>query len=58
MDNKIPFSQWMRDVDKAISLLVGLISDDLPDWCYRDAYDEGLSAKVAARKAIRSAGEL
>ncbi len=52
--SKISFQDWMKQVDKAISDKVGLTSSDLADICYRDLYDDGVSASSAARKAIKS----
>lgn len=49
------FKAWMRAVDQKISLKVGLSADDLPDVCYRDWFDDGLSPAKAAARAIRSA---
>lgn len=53
------FDQWMRHVDAYLWNLTdnNLRHDDLPDWRYRDAYDEGMSAKVAATKALKHAME-
>ena len=49
------FDQWMQEVNRAVEHLVGLSADDLPDWNYRDAYDDGASPSSAARQAIRAA---
>ena len=32
-----------------------MTADSLPDWDYRTAYDEGMTAKRAAAKAIQFA---
>lgn len=50
---KMTFEAWMRAVDIAVSEKVGLGVDDLPDICYRDMYDDGVSVKSAATAAIR-----
>lgn len=48
----------MTKVDNEISSrLSGMISADLPDVCYRDWYDAGVSPESAAKKAIRFAGQ-
>lgn len=53
MQERVSFEEWMRQVNNAISdRLAGLTSDDLPDCCYRDWYDEGLSVRQAALRAI------
>jgi Family of unknown function (DUF5419) len=54
---KMTFEQWMKEVDKQVSLLVGLSYQDLPDICYRDLYDDGVSTKSAAKQAIKGAME-
>lgn len=55
MKTKLSFCDWMREVDHAVSQQIGLGIDDLPDVCLRDWYKDGVSAKSAAKKAIRSA---
>lgn len=52
---RVSFEAWMLAVDKLLRLLVGVTSEDLPDCCYRDWYDDGVSAKSAARRALRYA---
>lgn len=51
------FTAWMSKVDAAISTKCGLTSSDLPDCCYRDWHDDGLSATRAAARAIKYANE-
>ena len=48
---KLSFEQWMEKVNSALPIS----SDDLPDVCYRDWYDEGMSPKAAAREAMKNA---
>jgi hypothetical protein len=55
--NLLPFAQWMHSVDLTIQRITGLSADDLPDYCYRDAYEDGLSPAQAARRAVRAAME-
>lgn len=58
MSNKsLSFSEWKRLVDEAVwdKAFVGI--DDLPDVPLRDWYDDGISPKNAASRAIRSARE-
>lgn len=55
MKTKLTFEQWLREVDRAVVAKVGLSYQDLPDCCYRDWYDQGVSPKGAASRAIRSA---
>jgi hypothetical protein len=48
-----PFNSWMRDVN---ALLVKSGVEDLPDWDYRVAFDDGMSAEDAAREVIVNSG--
>ena len=56
MDRKIDFETWLKLVDVEVASRCGLSYMDLPDWRYADAYEDGMSAKTAARRAIRAAG--
>ena len=47
----------MKDVDSAVGAICGLSVYDLPDCCFRDWYDDGVSAVGAARRAIKAANE-
>jgi hypothetical protein len=50
------FEEWMKTVDAHLSNRAGgMTSADLPDCCYGDWYEDGLSPSTAARKAIRVA---
>jgi len=51
MAEKISFEKWLEQVD----LNLPCHHDDLPDVCYRDWYDDGVSAKSAAKRALRNA---
>lgn len=51
----LPYSVWMNEVDASVTRRCGLSAYDLPDYCYRDCYDSGQSAKSAASQAIRNA---
>ena len=53
---KMSFEEWMAKADRAVGLK-GLSIYDLPDMDYRTMYDEGMSPKAAARKALRNAGD-
>ena len=53
---KMSFDEWMREVDRAVENRVGLSCYDLPDWNYRDAFEDGMSPGKAARKVIKSEG--
>ena len=56
----VTFDAWMTAVDNEIAKRAcGVTSGDLPDCGYADWYEDGVSPKSAASKAIRSAnGEL
>lgn len=50
------FQAWLERVEKVLDHLAGCSIHDLPDYCYRDAYDDGVRPVAAARRAIRAAG--
>ena len=52
---KQTFEEWYAEVDQWVVRKCGLSRDDLPDWNYRDAYEDGVQAHHAAAKAIRAA---
>ncbi len=55
---KQSFQEWMKQVDaKIANNCGGLTSEDLPDCCYADWYGQGMSASVAARKAMKYSQE-
>ena len=49
------FTAWLGRVDDALEDTCGLTSEDLPDYLYRDAYEDGESPKRVARRAYRAA---
>jgi hypothetical protein len=55
--NTQTFEAWMQDVDNAVERLTGMSTNDLPDVCYRDMFEDGVKPVSAARKAIRNAME-
>jgi hypothetical protein len=56
-DDEQGFDAWYAKVDAAVQAKTGLSVDDLPDCCYRDWWEDGMTAGQAARAAIRSAQE-
>lgn len=52
---KLSFDEWMRKVDEVVRRIVGCSVYDLPDYPFRDAYDEGCSYGNVASKAIKAA---
>lgn len=51
------FDEWYRRVVDEMENKWGVHPDDLPDWCYRDAYDKGMKATTVARLAYKYAEE-
>lgn len=52
------FEQWMVAVnDKVGAILFGMTTDDLPDVCYSDWFEDGDTPVQAARRAIRNVNE-
>lgn len=49
------FEEWKHAVDLAIQRKCGLSADDMPEWDYWSAYDDGVSPSKAAAMAIRAA---
>jgi hypothetical protein len=48
------YATWLSEVDQAVWRRVGLSVHDLSDVALRDWYDDGVSAKSAATRAIRN----
>ncbi len=55
MKRTITFDEWLKAVDDEVWAKAGMSHLDLPDWGYRDAYDDRRSPAAAARSAIRAA---
>lgn len=51
----VKFDDFMEKVNAYINREIGLCAADLPDHCYRDAFDNGKTPKVTAKAAIRAA---
>jgi uncharacterized protein (DUF924 family) len=49
------FTNWLNDVDGHITRLCDMNIDDLPDFAYREAYENGATALQTARAAVRTA---
>lgn len=52
MASRMTFEQWLRRVDGAMSVMVGLTHSDIADWNWYDAYESGETPRVAARQAL------
>jgi hypothetical protein len=51
------FDSWKKQVDAILIRLCGMSSDDLPDYGYANAFENGCSAAVTAKRALRAAKE-
>jgi len=49
---RLSFDEWMNTVDGYLRAACGCDSRDLIDQCYADWYEDGVSAKTAARRAL------
>lgn len=49
------YDKWMAKVDAFIARKFGVDSNDLPDWNYLDAFEDGMSPSAAAKAAISAA---
>jgi hypothetical protein len=52
---RLTFEQWKKEVDIALLAKCAMDSECLPDWGYRDAYDDGINPRTAASLALRAA---
>lgn len=50
---KMTFETWMITVNDLVESMVYVSTEDLPDCCYRDWFDEGITPLQAARRAIK-----
>lgn len=48
----IYFALWLQALDQAVQRRIHLRYDDLEDWGYRDAYDEGMTPVEAATEML------
>ncbi len=51
------FNAWMKEVEAVLIKKTGLSSDDLPDYCYDNDFEDGATPKQAANAAIKAAKE-
>lgn len=47
------YTEWKQQVDKELVKEIGLTSDDLPDWRFFDAFEEGQEPKEVAMELIQ-----
>ncbi len=50
------FDQWMKEIDEILERDADINSQDLPDQPYRDWFNDELSAKEAAHRALYDSG--
>ena len=50
------FAEYMRAVDRRIQSLAGIGADDIPDWDYLSAWEDGTAPRYAAEEALEEAG--
>lgn len=48
----------MEHVDAYLLSQCGMTSEDIPDYSYRDGFDEGLSVEEVGDEALENAGAL
>lgn len=53
----VAFDSWLGAVDRIVNERTGVSVHDLPDMPFRDWFDDGVSAKQAAARAILSAND-
>ncbi len=51
------FEEWMNGVNFWLNDICAMCADDLPDWDYRNAYDNGVSAFDAATSVVNNAAD-
>ncbi|KKM26607.1 hypothetical protein LCGC14_1583110, partial [marine sediment metagenome] len=56
-DAKLPYKQWVKQVDREVDRKGGMSIHDLPDVPLADWHEDGMSPKAAAAKAIKMAKE-
>lgn len=57
MAKKLSFEQWQKMVDQFVSAYCGLSFEDFPDCPYADWYENGVSAKTAAKRCIKRSAD-
>jgi hypothetical protein len=53
---KQDFKTWMNKVDGWLYKKCGLTSNDLADFCYRDAYDNGERPASIGKRVLEAEG--
>ena len=50
------FENYMVAIDLELEQRCGVVSDDLPDYHYRDNYDDGVGVRRTVREVLGAAG--
>lgn len=51
----ISFEEFLEQVNLYLLRNFGVTSGDLPDYCYRDAYDDGIAPSECAQQVASEA---
>lgn len=54
-DDGLTFAEWVACIDALLRQKCGVGFFDLPDWCYRDAYDDGCTVSEGRDQALEAA---
>jgi hypothetical protein len=55
--SKRTFEQWKDEVDAHLLNMIGVNSDDIPDYDYYTDYTDGIAPARTARRAYKAAEE-
>lgn len=50
------FQKWMSEVDDVVNGFCGLSYNDLPDWRWRDAFNDGMTPEEAVMDCLEEEG--
>lgn len=53
--SQLTLKEWILKVNAVLEAKVGLALEDLPDCCYADWHEDGVSPSTAARMALDAA---
>lgn len=56
VNDDLRFQSWMNGVNKALSSIVPLSTEDLPDQSYRAWHEAGMTSFHAAQRVLREEG--
>ena len=46
------FKQWMKEVNHHLSISIGMTSEDIPDFPYRDMYEDEVSPEYVVEEVV------